>query len=116
MNSISCSRVIDVCLLNASSVNNKTLIIKDFVVDSDIDILTLTETWLNPDAINYSTINDICPKGYLFQHVSREKRGGGIGILYKQSLKLKTKSFRPKLHKSFEVADRLCDELMFEGW
>ena len=44
---ISQSRMIDVCLLNARSIRNKTLINKDFVIDNDIDILTLTETWLN---------------------------------------------------------------------
>ena len=34
------------CLLNARSVCNKSLIINDFVVESNIDILCLTETWL----------------------------------------------------------------------
>jgi exonuclease III len=98
MNRISSSRIIDVCLLNVRSIKNKALIIKEFVVDNDIDILALTETWLNPGAINHSTINSICPTGYLFQHVSLEKRGGGVCILYKQPLKLKTKSLRPILY------------------
>jgi hypothetical protein len=51
--------MIDVCLLNVRSINNKALIIKDFVVDNDIDILALTETWLNPGAINHFIINSI---------------------------------------------------------
>ena len=33
-------------LLNCRSVCNKTDTIKDFVVDNDIDILAITETWL----------------------------------------------------------------------
>ena len=81
--------MIDVCLLNARSIRNKTLIIKDFVIDNDINILTLTETWLNLNSNDQTIINSICPTGYLFQHVPREKRGGGVGILFKQSLKLK---------------------------
>ena len=89
INHISQSRMIDVCLLNARSIRNKTLIIKDFVIDNDVDILTLTETWLNPNSNDQTIINSLCPTGYLFQHVPREKREGGVGILFKQSLKLK---------------------------
>ena len=78
--------MIDVCLLNARSIRIKTLIIKDFDIDNDIDILTLTETWLNLNSNDQTIKNSICPTGYLFQHVPREKRGG-VGILFKQSLK-----------------------------
>lgn len=37
---------LDFTLLNVRSVKNKPHIIKDFVVDNDIDLLALTETWL----------------------------------------------------------------------
>ena len=43
--------MVHVCLLNARSINNKSLIIKDVVVDNNIDILALTETWLRADSI-----------------------------------------------------------------
>ena len=36
------------CLINTRSVRNKTMVVKDFVVDNDVDILALTETWLRP--------------------------------------------------------------------
>ena len=36
------------CLINTRSVRNKTIVVKDFVVDNDVDILALTETWLRP--------------------------------------------------------------------
>ena len=45
------------------------------------------------------------PTGYLFQHVPREKRGGEVGILFKQSLKLKAGLTKSKTYKSFEAAD-----------
>ena len=50
-------------------------------------------------------INDICPVGYLFQYISRETRGGGVAILYKQCFKFKAKSPTPKVYRSFEAAD-----------
>ena len=39
------------CLLNARSINNKALFIKDYVVDHQIDILGITETWTKSDPI-----------------------------------------------------------------
>ena len=38
-----------IALINAQSIRNKTLPIKDYVVEHNLDILALTETWLNPD-------------------------------------------------------------------
>ena len=58
-------------------------------MDNDIDILTLAETWLNLYSNDQTIINSICPTRHLFQHVPREKRGVGVGTLFKQSLKLK---------------------------
>ena len=100
-------------LLNASSIRNKTLIIKDFVIDSDIDILTLTEMWLNLNSNDQTIMNSIFPREYLFQHVPREKRGEGVGILYKQSLKLKAGLIKSGTYKSFEVADYIMNYSTF---
>ena len=41
-------RCVQFCVLNVRSSKNKTMTVKDFVVDQDIDILALTETWLRP--------------------------------------------------------------------
>ena len=42
---------VGICLrlsqLNVRSVNNKEMVIKEITVDSDIDILALTERWLH---------------------------------------------------------------------
>ncbi|CAB4036308.1 Hypothetical predicted protein, partial [Paramuricea clavata] len=46
------------------------MIIKDFVVDKDTDILALTETWLPPSG-NDLIIGDLCPTGYSFLHTPR---------------------------------------------
>jgi hypothetical protein len=34
-------------LINPRSICNKTLIIKDFVVEHDVDIMAITESWLH---------------------------------------------------------------------
>ena len=39
---------VDFCLLNTRSVKNKASTVKDFVVDKNIDLLALTESWLWP--------------------------------------------------------------------
>ena len=48
------NNAISVCLLNSRSVRNKSSILKGFVVDKDIDLLALTETWLKPGNIDSS--------------------------------------------------------------
>ena len=72
------------CLLNARSVCNNTLVIKDFVVDHTVDLLGITETWLNLKG-DEVTIGELCPSGYHFVHTPRPAgTGGGVGLLYKQ--------------------------------
>ena len=60
------SRFINFCLLNTRSVKNKIMKVRDFVVDHDIDILAITETWLRPGNIDEIDIGTLCPTGYLF--------------------------------------------------
>jgi len=91
------------CILNARSICNKCLLLNEFVVENEIEILCLTETWLKSNNSNDQLIiNELTPTGFLFHHVPRNNgRGGGVGILYKKSLKLKKISV--KRFKSFEV-------------
>ena len=96
----------DFCLINARSINTKSFFIKDFVVDHDLDILAITETWTQPDLFEQNLIiNCLCPTGYLFRHVSRETRGGGVAFLYKQSYKFKNATTTSKIYKSFKLAN-----------
>lgn len=77
---------INFCLLNARAINKKTLQIKEYVVDKNIDILALTETWLKPDECSDYIIRDISPIGYDFVHTPRPNGyGGGVGLLYRKS-------------------------------
>ena len=75
------------CVLNVRSIKNKAMAVKDLVVDQDIDILALTETWLHPGNIDDVEIRTLCPTGYRFLHVPRgHSRGGGVGLLFKDTL------------------------------
>ncbi|XP_072039338.1 uncharacterized protein [Amphiura filiformis] len=79
---------LDVRVWNATSVGNKTNYICDYVLEGDVDILFLVETWLFSE--EYAVIQELKPMGYSFLNFSRgsKTRGGGIGILYKSTLNL----------------------------
>ena len=97
---------LNVCVLNARSIINKTLQIKYLVVDKNINILALTETWLKPDDCSDYTIRDISPTGCAFVHTPRSNGdGGGVGLLYRKNLKMEQIKSDP--FKSFEFQELL---------
>ena len=100
-------RPVHFCLINARPVNNKTLVIKDFVVKHGIDLLAVTETWLQSEVDNGFIIRDLCPNGYSFHHGSRSgaARGGGVGLLFLSSFNIKPQSCRKFI--SFEYIELL---------
>ena len=59
-----------VALLNVRSIRNKSPFITDYVLEHDIDILCLTETWLSTD--DDLLVTSITPDGYTFHHVPRQ--------------------------------------------
>jgi exonuclease III len=72
-------------LLNARSVVNKTETIIDFIKEHDLDILSITETWLQSDD-NFSASN-VTPHGFnLISSPRLNKRGGGIAVILKNTL------------------------------
>ena len=76
-------------LLNARSLRSNYNIICDYVLEHDIDILCLTETWLTPndDIITQAII----PQGYIIEHIPRStRRGGGVGVLFNNTLRLES--------------------------
>ena len=92
-------------VLNARSLKNKCLLIKDWVVDTDIDILAFTETWLQPDNKDDHTIGDLTPTGYSFYHSPRQTRGGGVGILIKDGFDISTYAISTHQFQTFEFMD-----------
>ncbi|CAB4027441.1 Hypothetical predicted protein, partial [Paramuricea clavata] len=104
-------KLLQLAVLNARSIKNKTLQIKDYIVDNDIDIMALTETWIKGHENCEFATRDICPSGYVFSHVPREfGSGGGVGIIFKHSLKIKELK-TAKSFKSFELMQLLLQKL-----
>ena len=79
-------------LINARSVVNKCGVISELVLERDLSLLAVTETWLRKG--DDSVINNLCPPAYNFVSVPRPDhkscRGGGIGLLHKSTLEVET--------------------------
>ena len=75
------------------------------MIENKIDVMAFTETWLLPGDVDQAMKSDLTPRGYVFRCVSREKRGGGVGVLCKKSLLAKVNP--AKRFKSFEYIDTL---------
>ena len=90
-------------VLNARSVCNKAALIQTFLIDHDIDVLVITETWLTEgdDVTPRQLLPD--PKGYSFISVPRNGRGGGLGIVAKSHINIKQRP--PQKFESFECAE-----------
>ena len=93
------------CLFNARSVckDGKADVIADFIENEQVDIAFLTETWLNP--LGHEPVEkSLTPSGYTLASFPRPSLGGGIAILYKDSLHplLTFSQSLPFSHPSFE--------------
>ena len=89
-------------LLKCRSVCNKSIILKDYIVERNFDLFAITETWLRPGDSDRVVIGDLVPSGYLFYHAPRESRGGGVGVILKRSpVVVTTENFT--CYKSFEA-------------
>ena len=98
-------RLFTACLINARSVCNKTLAIKDLIVDYKIDLMGITETWLRADGSDVIS-GELCPNGYRFVHSPRSSGiGGGVGILFKSSFCTKTR-----------ISDHSFNSLILSVW
>lgn len=58
-------------------------------MDKDFDIFAITETELNLRDYDHFVIGSLIPNGYRFVHSARERRGGGVGLLFKSSQDVK---------------------------
>ncbi len=78
--------------LNCQSVKSKSThgVISDIVVEHDIDIFALTETWLADDESDEFDIKSLTPEGYDLFNVPRGGGDphGGIALLYKKGIKV----------------------------
>ena len=86
------SLLLNFCVLNAQSLRNKVSDLNDLITERKLDILVVTESWLKPsDPEYYHKVSELCPDGYSYISEPRPKKsGGGISIVHKSSLCVKT--------------------------
>ena len=90
-------------VFNSRSVRNKIESIIDHVVENDIGLCTVTETWLNDaDSVSIAQLSVAC---YFFRNFSRQSQncGGGSGILFRDSVNVSLVD--GKENKSFEYSE-----------
>ena len=112
LHSSSTENTLLVCLFNARSVgtSRRRSDISTFMLENNIDIMLLTETWLHP-AGDEAKIADLAPPGYSVLSFPRSSggpsvKGGGIAFVLRDSLMQhvsSTSSF-PVQHLCFEAA------------
>ena len=62
-----------------------------YVTIMDLDALIITENWLTCNVLDQNSVVEVTPAGYSFDHTARiHKKGGGVGILLRNSLKCGT--------------------------
>ena len=81
-------------VLNAQSARNKVDRIHDVIIEHDIDILALTETWLTSAKKDEFFVKSLAISGYKLYSVPRKgnKGYGGVAILYKSNLQVNARS------------------------
>ncbi len=75
---------LSICLFNARSVRNKSADIMEYICDTKVDIIAITETWftLNDDVVRA----ELCPIGYrLLDQPCTGRCGGGTALLFRDS-------------------------------
>ena len=95
---------LNIALLNSHSVQSreKRIGIANFVVDKNIDIFFITETWLNSCG-EEGKLKELTPTRYKVKSLPRGSRGGGILVIYKDHLHVTIKSDFLFEHNSFEI-------------
>ena len=74
--------------INTRSVSKKANDLQAEIMDNDIDICVLTETWIKPE--DDWTCKEVTPPGYhYFNHPRLDgRKGGGTALLYKSQLRV----------------------------
>ena len=92
------------CNLNARSVRNKTAQILDFIVDRKVDLVAITEHWLTANDSDVRV--ELCPNGYcIVDHPRLDRRGGGTGLIYRDSFDVSKVNAGASEHDSFEFSE-----------
>ena len=92
--------------LNCCPIVNKTADFKVELMEHNLDVCALTETWIKEG--DNTTVIQLCPDGYSSMSIPRAGRtGGGIAIVHKSDIILKSKTIYN--YQTMECADFLLD-------
>ena len=96
---------------NARSICNKLRPLSHYLLSrNDLDLLFLTETWLNP----MYTDTMVCPNGYNIMRLDRSSRkGGGVLVLYKSGLQVHRVDVKIQPNSNFEL---VCIDLYMRNF
>ncbi len=99
---------VNMALVNARSLLNKTFILNDFFIQHDLDFLFISETWLNVRETH--ALIELSPDDCTFFSTPRTTgRGGGLACVFKKGFKCCLLS-KANYH-SFEA-----QVMMYDGW
>ena len=76
-------------LLNIRSLSGKTFLINEFIIRHNLDLMFLTETWLNEENSAVILIESTPPNFNFISEPRVLRKGGGVAILYNESLQCK---------------------------
>ena len=97
--------VVELGVMNCRSVDNKLDYIFDHCNDNKLDIVALTETWISNDPSKSNRVVIECAeRGYTLHQIPRSsgRRGGGVGVMLNNSIKLTTRLMPVYAAESFE--------------
>ena len=94
-------------LVNARSINNKLLELHHFIASHDLQVLCVTETWLDisvPDSL-------IAPVGYNVFRCDRRTKGGGVAVFCRSDVTVEVVNVPP----NFQDVEVVCIDIKIQG-
>lgn len=74
-------------LLNTRSLTDKASVLNYIIIDANLDMLLLTETWQVPNFFFH--LNLLTPPGYIYLSQPRlHRRGGGLAVVCRESINI----------------------------
>ena len=94
--------IINVALLNVRSLRNKCCHIRDFIIDNNLHVFCIVESWLKDS--DSSVIASFLPNTHVLHHFTRPMgRGGGVGVILSKNFQ-NIKSFN-RFNDTFECIE-----------
>lgn len=91
-----------IVLINAHSLVNKTYILYDFITAHDLNFLFISESCVKVGDL--SSYSELVPADYNFYNAPRSSgRGGGLGMIAKDSFRPRCRLLSPITFTSFEA-------------